>query len=79
MEEYRFHELTDAHNGQTNHTQKTVVIVLSRKEAANLIALLAGQLADEAVQGNHTGAAPTIQIGDHDMAFVLDQGLKSLS
>lgn len=40
------------------------VIAISRKEAVELIAFLAGQLGGETVPGNYAGAAPEIRIRD---------------
>lgn len=40
------------------------VVAISRKEAVELIAFLAGHLAGQAVPGNHTGVAPEIRIID---------------
>ncbi len=44
--------------------ERTKVVELSRKEAADLIALLAGLLANAAVAGNQRGAVPEIKIVD---------------
>ena len=41
---------------------KETTICLDREEAANMIALLVGLLADEPIHGNHTGAAPSVHI-----------------
>jgi hypothetical protein len=40
------------------------VIMLDRAEAANLIGLLAAQLAGTTLQGNVSGAAPSLNIED---------------
>lgn len=60
---------------------KLEVIAISKHEAAQIIALLAGQLADTAILGNQSGAAPTINIMDFGaikmkIALVLDRELK---
>ena len=49
------------------------IIVLSRQEAANVLGLLAAQLADVALSGNQCGAAPqfTIVRPDGSIAFRL--------
>lgn len=43
-----------------NPDRKEFAVALTRKEAADLIALLAGQLARTTIQGNHAGAAPSV-------------------
>lgn len=54
------------------------VIAMSRKEAVDLIGLLAAQLGDVTLSGNHGGACPSFWINDrghllYRMAFVLEQ------
>lgn len=54
-----------------NVDDRTDLVVLSRKEAANLVTLLVGQLADEPVRGNQAGEAPIIRIVEDGRAVKL--------
>lgn len=54
------------------------VIAISRKEAVDLIGLLAAQLGDVTLTGNHGGACPSFWISErgqllYRMAVVLEQ------
>lgn len=54
------------------------VIAMSRKEAVDLIGLLAAQLGDVTLVGNQGGACPSFTVNDrgntlYRMAFVLEQ------
>ena len=55
---------------------RLTVVTISRKDAADMIALLAGQLAGKPIQGNQGGACPYIIVDDgmgKRMTFVVDQ------
>jgi hypothetical protein len=54
------------------------IIVLTKKETANIIALLAGQLAEEAITNHFVGESPNIHVEAEDgtryrLAFVVDK------
>lgn len=58
--------------------QTLEVVTISKEEAANIIALLAGQLADTHIQGVQSGAAPELRVVDRGqlvkrLVFVIDK------
>ena len=44
-------------------------VVLSREEAVSIIALLAGQLGNVPLPGQHAGACPTIRVVEGDDVY----------
>lgn len=51
-------------NGASSHAANIVSLVLSRREAAEVIALLAARLSGESLRGFVSGACPEINISD---------------
>ena len=60
-----------------NHDGKLEVVHLTRKEAADVVALLAGLLAGKHIQGHQSGEAPVLHVVkdgqiDYCLGFIVD-------
>ncbi len=59
---------------KVDETDWATVLTLTPRETVELIALLSGQLVDEPVPGNHTGAAPLFNTDNRKrIAFLVER------